>query len=184
MSPALAVSRALPEKALEGKQRHWLCLPTPAPTLFAGRARRVNAPLTWAAGDRTGDADDRPGSRAAPRPPSCVQHRAPRMDALRGPSASDDRSVWETRNQGLNRSSSSDCSPVGQFLKIHCLFLFRMVKITHVQVGDLENTERHEAENWQQTIPTSTRVSGPWRGLCSVSSQYSVASISDVMRHF
>ena len=135
MSPALAVSRALPEKALEGKQRHWLCLPTPAPTLFAGRARRVNAPLTWAAGDRTGDADDRPGSRAAPRPPSCVQHRAPRMDALRGPSASDDRSVWETRNQGLNRSSSSDCSPVGQFLKIHCLFLFRMVKITHVHGG-------------------------------------------------
>lgn len=66
--PALAVSRAILEKVLQGEQRLWFCLPTPAPTLFAGRARRVNAPLTWAVGGRTGDADDRPGSWAAPRP--------------------------------------------------------------------------------------------------------------------
>ena len=70
MSPALAVSRATPEKALEGEQRHCFCLPTPAPTLFAGRAQRVNAPLTWAPGDRTGNADDRPGSQAAPSAPT------------------------------------------------------------------------------------------------------------------
>ena len=75
------------------------------------------------------------GHRQLPPPPPCVQRWAPRMDTLRGPSASDDRSVWETRNQGLNRSSSSDCSPVGQFLKIRCLFLFMMIKITHVHGG-------------------------------------------------
>ena len=122
MAPPLTVSRAILGKALEGEQSYWSRLPAP----LCLQAEREGLRHSWLRLEemRTGDSDDRPLSQAAASP------RVPRKEALRGPNASDDRSVWETRNQGLNMSSSSDCYRVVQFLKIRCLFLFMMVKIT------------------------------------------------------